>query len=232
MVMSGVFERFPRLKFVMTEAGCAWVPPLLERLDDTIRGIRDTGATGEIRYSDEHVLPQGRHRVLPPELLDGREPAPRGRRRRPPPDRHRPVHVGQRLPARRGHVPVHPGAPAGPVRRRARGRDAQDPRRQRRQALRLRPRQAGAAGREDRADGRRGEHARSTRYPTRPWTGCPATWTRRRSSERRPTERVDGAIGAAARSTRPTRRTRSSSSTTRHPGCGASPSTGRRSATR
>ena len=58
MVMSGVFERFPRLKFVMTEAGCAWVPPLLERLDETIRGIRATGATGEIRYSDEHVLPR------------------------------------------------------------------------------------------------------------------------------------------------------------------------------
>jgi predicted TIM-barrel fold metal-dependent hydrolase len=58
MVMSGVFERFPRLKFVMTEAGCAWVPPLLERLDDTIRGIRKTGATGEIRYNDDHVLPR------------------------------------------------------------------------------------------------------------------------------------------------------------------------------
>jgi predicted TIM-barrel fold metal-dependent hydrolase len=58
MVMSGVFERFPRLRFVMTEAGCAWVPPLLDRLDETIRGIRDTGATGEIRYSDEHVLPR------------------------------------------------------------------------------------------------------------------------------------------------------------------------------
>jgi predicted TIM-barrel fold metal-dependent hydrolase len=56
LVLSGVFERFPRLKFVMTEAGCAWVPPLLAQLDDTIRGIRETGATGEIRYSDEHVL--------------------------------------------------------------------------------------------------------------------------------------------------------------------------------
>jgi predicted TIM-barrel fold metal-dependent hydrolase len=56
MLLSGVFERFPRLKFVMTETGCAWVPPLLDRLDQTIRGIRETGATGEIRYSDEHVL--------------------------------------------------------------------------------------------------------------------------------------------------------------------------------
>ena len=58
MVLSGVFERFPRLKFVITEAGCAWMPPLLERLDSVIRGIRDTGATGEIRYGDDHVLPR------------------------------------------------------------------------------------------------------------------------------------------------------------------------------
>jgi len=56
LILSGVFERFPRLRFVMTEIGCAWVPPLLARLDETIRSIRDTGATGEIRYGDEHVL--------------------------------------------------------------------------------------------------------------------------------------------------------------------------------
>ena len=58
MLLSGVFERFPRLKFVMTEAGCAWVPPLLERLDATIARIRDTGSTGEIRYGQESVLPK------------------------------------------------------------------------------------------------------------------------------------------------------------------------------
>jgi predicted TIM-barrel fold metal-dependent hydrolase len=56
MILSGVFERFPRLRVVLTEAGCAWVPPLLARLDNVIRGIRETGATGEIRYGDEHVL--------------------------------------------------------------------------------------------------------------------------------------------------------------------------------
>ena len=57
-IIGGVFERHPRLKFVMTETGCAWVPPLLKRLDWTLAKIRDTGATGEIRYGKEHVLPQ------------------------------------------------------------------------------------------------------------------------------------------------------------------------------
>jgi predicted TIM-barrel fold metal-dependent hydrolase len=56
LLLSGVFERFPRLKFVMTEMGCAWLPPLLARLDDTLARIRDTGATGEIRYGKEHIL--------------------------------------------------------------------------------------------------------------------------------------------------------------------------------
>ncbi len=58
MILSGVLERFPRLKVVLTEQGCAWVPPLLDRLDAVIRGIRDTGATGEIRYGKDHVLPK------------------------------------------------------------------------------------------------------------------------------------------------------------------------------
>ena len=53
-ILSGIFERFPRLKFVVTESGCAWVPPLLTRLDRVLGRIRDTGATGEIRYGAEH----------------------------------------------------------------------------------------------------------------------------------------------------------------------------------
>ena len=30
-ILSGVFERFPKLTFVMTEQGCAWIPPTLRR---------------------------------------------------------------------------------------------------------------------------------------------------------------------------------------------------------
>jgi predicted TIM-barrel fold metal-dependent hydrolase len=56
LVLSGVFERFPRLRFVMTEAGCAWVPPMLDGLDRILGSIRDSGATGEIRYSDDQVV--------------------------------------------------------------------------------------------------------------------------------------------------------------------------------
>jgi predicted TIM-barrel fold metal-dependent hydrolase len=55
-VLGGVFERFPRLKFVITEAQCSWVPKLLRDLDATIDRIRTTGQTGEIRYGDEHKL--------------------------------------------------------------------------------------------------------------------------------------------------------------------------------
>ena len=65
---------------------------------------------------------------------------------------------------------------------------------ERRQALRLRPRRAGPAGRQVRADGRRGRHADRRRSPTRPSSACPATWTRRPSSERRRTGAIDQGV--------------------------------------
>jgi predicted TIM-barrel fold metal-dependent hydrolase len=58
LILGGVFQRHPRLKFVMTETGCAWLPPLLRQLDSTLKRIRDTGQTGEIRYGREHTLPR------------------------------------------------------------------------------------------------------------------------------------------------------------------------------
>jgi predicted TIM-barrel fold metal-dependent hydrolase len=58
MLLSGVFERFPRLKFVMTEMGCAWMPPMLRNFDRVLAQIRETGRMGEMRYKDEDVLPK------------------------------------------------------------------------------------------------------------------------------------------------------------------------------
>lgn len=58
MLLSGVFERHPGLRLVLTESGAAWLPPLLEHLDATLATIRDTGATGELRFPKEAVLPR------------------------------------------------------------------------------------------------------------------------------------------------------------------------------
>ena len=51
-VLGGIFQRHPRLKFVITEAGCSWMPPLLDKLDAMIRGV-NSGGIGEIRYGDD-----------------------------------------------------------------------------------------------------------------------------------------------------------------------------------
>ena len=58
LLLSGVFERFPKLKFVMTEQGCAWVPPMLNHLDGMLANIRKNKAIGELRFADEHILPK------------------------------------------------------------------------------------------------------------------------------------------------------------------------------
>lgn len=57
-ITSGVFERFPNLKFVMTESGASWLPTVLDNLDGVLESIRTTGRVGELRFADEHVLPR------------------------------------------------------------------------------------------------------------------------------------------------------------------------------
>jgi predicted TIM-barrel fold metal-dependent hydrolase len=57
MLLSGVFERFPRLKFVMTEGSAAAFPPLLEHLDRIIAMVRK-GEIGELKYTAENALPR------------------------------------------------------------------------------------------------------------------------------------------------------------------------------
>ncbi|HET7719659.1 MAG TPA: amidohydrolase family protein, partial [Acidimicrobiales bacterium] len=57
MILGGVFERFPNLKFTLTEAGCAWIPGMLEHLDGLMSMLRK-GATGEMRFEGETVPPK------------------------------------------------------------------------------------------------------------------------------------------------------------------------------
>jgi predicted TIM-barrel fold metal-dependent hydrolase len=57
LVLAGVFERFPNLTFVLTEAGCSWVPGLLQQLDGLMAQLR-TGASGEMRFEGEMVPPR------------------------------------------------------------------------------------------------------------------------------------------------------------------------------
>lgn len=57
LILGGVFERFPRLTFVLTEAGCAWIPGVLNQLD-TFMGEMRKGATGEMRFEGDAVPPR------------------------------------------------------------------------------------------------------------------------------------------------------------------------------
>jgi predicted TIM-barrel fold metal-dependent hydrolase len=57
LLLSGVFERHPELRFIMTEMGAYWLPELLVRLDRMIVRIRDTGETGELRFGQGAMLP-------------------------------------------------------------------------------------------------------------------------------------------------------------------------------
>ncbi len=57
MLLSGVFERFPRLKFAFTEGGAAFLPDLLTHLDYVITNVQK-GEIGELKYTKEQSLPR------------------------------------------------------------------------------------------------------------------------------------------------------------------------------
>lgn len=51
LIYSGVFERHPRLKFILTEqGGCSWLPGLLDFLDFYYERFREDGETVEARF--------------------------------------------------------------------------------------------------------------------------------------------------------------------------------------
>ena len=55
LILGGVFERFPKLRFILTESGCAWAAGLLRRMDGIHMGMK-MGMMGEVDYSNSKVL--------------------------------------------------------------------------------------------------------------------------------------------------------------------------------
>lgn len=55
LIMGGVFERFPGLRYILTESGCAWAPGLMKRLDGMYMAWK-SGAIGEIDASGDTPL--------------------------------------------------------------------------------------------------------------------------------------------------------------------------------
>ncbi len=55
LIMGGVFERFPRLRYILTESGCAWAPKLMKQMDAMYLAWK-MGAIGEIDTSTDPAL--------------------------------------------------------------------------------------------------------------------------------------------------------------------------------
>ena len=55
LIMGGVFERHPRLRFVLTESGCSWIPDTLRMLD-SFHAEMGSGRIGELKYTDDQLL--------------------------------------------------------------------------------------------------------------------------------------------------------------------------------
>jgi predicted TIM-barrel fold metal-dependent hydrolase len=49
LLMSGAYEKFPKLKYILTESGCSWAPQLLAGLDRIHRSLV-AGVAGEMNY--------------------------------------------------------------------------------------------------------------------------------------------------------------------------------------
>ena len=64
LIVGGAFERFPGLTFVLTEAGCDWLPGVLDHLDGLMKRLRG-GKAGEMRFDGDTVTAIVGDRVLP-----------------------------------------------------------------------------------------------------------------------------------------------------------------------
>jgi len=55
LMWGGIFDRFPRLRLILTEQGSAWVPPLLQRMDEMWARMK-AGRIGELGVPEEAVI--------------------------------------------------------------------------------------------------------------------------------------------------------------------------------
>lgn len=55
LIMGGVFERFPKLRYILTESGCSWAPAVMRHLDAMYLAWK-AGAIGEIDTSKDPAL--------------------------------------------------------------------------------------------------------------------------------------------------------------------------------
>ena len=146
LIWGGIFEQFPKLKVATTEGTAMWVPQWLALLDH--RYERHEGAAKLGDYTSHMSLKPSEYFAR--NIRDRFDGASRGDRH-PRADRHGQHHVGHRLPAPRRLVAADAEAARRLVQGRLRSRARRDPRPERRGVLRLRRREARAAGGADRA---------------------------------------------------------------------------------
>ena len=104
LTMSGVFERFPRLRFVMTEQGAAWVPGVLAQLDGLHRQMLTAASASSA--SPGRGAAAGAERVLRAATAWSGASFPGPPRPRPcPRDRHRPFMWGSDYPHHEATTP-------------------------------------------------------------------------------------------------------------------------------
>jgi len=55
LILSGVFERHPKLRYLISESGCAWVEGAIEHMDKLYLQIAKAGSTGEVDFHGRGV---------------------------------------------------------------------------------------------------------------------------------------------------------------------------------
>ncbi|MDG2307078.1 MAG: amidohydrolase family protein [Candidatus Binatia bacterium] len=55
LILAGVFERYPKLRYLISESGCAWVKQTMEHMDHLWKQIAKAGSTGEVDFTGRGV---------------------------------------------------------------------------------------------------------------------------------------------------------------------------------